>query len=498
MALTLKLISPDHLIDGQAPEYTFNELGGTIGRKPMNDFVLLDPERYISGKHALIEFNNGHYFITDTSTNGVFINDSKTPLGQGNTAELMSGDKITIGTYQLLAHISTTEQQISTPAYSTPQESTPASFENPLDSLVSNSTDIGELDAGSSIDPLELLGVTDNKPAAMEPAPGSSRSVDSPEIDNIFGETEPLIDDTGNIDDIFSSLNHETFEQAPPERQQPVTIDEQFTPPNNFIPEDWDINDNQVEEQTQEPEDKLIDKSSEAAPAEEAIENIIPAEQAPVSSSPKAVAEPEPPITAPQTSTNENALIDAFFKGCQLDLNKINITDNIHLMHKLGELTRLSTHGLMQALQARATIKSGFRVSRTTIAPTENNPLKFSVTDEEALQILLSDDRKGYMPATQAFKEGFADLQTHQLALMAGLQATISTIISQFNPEQLERSFDSQSSSGFMLGQKKSRNWEQYIDFYNRLSERFQDDFQNVYGEEFAKAYEEQVAKLTR
>jgi len=517
MALTLKLISSNHLIDGQAAEHTFNELGGTIGRKPNNDFILLDPERFISGKHALIEYKNGQYYITDTSTNGIFINDSKAPLGQGNTTELMSGDKVAIGTYMLLAHCTDpVSHQPKSPISSTPRE-TDNLFEDPLDDLVSNSADMqGDTPALGSVDPLDLLGINDNQPSIPnEISFDTPEQVESVSIDDlgIFGETEPMAEE-GNIDDIFSSLNEESTAPEPVERQQPVTIDESFTPPSNFIPEDWDSLDLGAEPLS--PAPKVSPEVPEFEPLNDIeepgfdpLEHIeTPAQESTqehlISSEPDVAPSPIKPEIIPPAADpiptkggyDGEALINAFLEGAKISAEHISFSNNTELMRKIGELTRISAHGLMQALQARATIKSGFRVNKTTIAPVENNPLKFSVTDDEALQILLSDDRKGYMPATHAFNEGFSDLQTHQMALMAGLQATISTIVSQFDPEQLESAFDNQSGSSFIPGQKKARNWDQYIDFYNRLNERFQDDFQNVYGEEFAKAYEEQVAKL--
>ncbi|MBL3600544.1 MAG: FHA domain-containing protein [gamma proteobacterium endosymbiont of Lamellibrachia anaximandri] len=51
----------------------FDEQGGTLGRSAGNLFVLPDPERFISGKHAAIVFRDGSFFITDTSTNGIYV-----------------------------------------------------------------------------------------------------------------------------------------------------------------------------------------------------------------------------------------------------------------------------------------------------------------------------------------------------------------------------------------------------------------------------------------
>ncbi|MEW8682384.1 MAG: FHA domain-containing protein, partial [Candidatus Thiodiazotropha endolucinida] len=61
---------------------TFDQQGGSIGRRDENDWILPDPERFISGRHAQIDFSDESFHITDLSSNGVFINRSAQPLGK--------------------------------------------------------------------------------------------------------------------------------------------------------------------------------------------------------------------------------------------------------------------------------------------------------------------------------------------------------------------------------------------------------------------------------
>ena len=49
--------------------------GGTIGRSVESDWVLPDPQRYVSSRHCTIDFRGGCYYVIDTSTNGVYVND---------------------------------------------------------------------------------------------------------------------------------------------------------------------------------------------------------------------------------------------------------------------------------------------------------------------------------------------------------------------------------------------------------------------------------------
>jgi type VI secretion system protein len=46
----------------------------SIGHGLENDWVLPDPERVISKQHCLIREDGGRYLLTDTSSNGVYLN----------------------------------------------------------------------------------------------------------------------------------------------------------------------------------------------------------------------------------------------------------------------------------------------------------------------------------------------------------------------------------------------------------------------------------------
>lgn len=99
MALQLEIVSEHREIVGDDAVREFNEQGGTIGRSLQNDWILPDPDRYISGRHATIDFKAGAYYLADTSSNGVFINGDCEPLGKGNPRRLFNGDVIRLGDF---------------------------------------------------------------------------------------------------------------------------------------------------------------------------------------------------------------------------------------------------------------------------------------------------------------------------------------------------------------------------------------------------------------
>ncbi len=102
----------DFLVQGTSAQqqfdnsrFSFSPLGGIIGRSAECDWILDDPERRLSGKHAAITFENQQYFITDISTNGIYLNGNETPLGKGNSYPVNTGDRIAMGPYTVAVTI---------------------------------------------------------------------------------------------------------------------------------------------------------------------------------------------------------------------------------------------------------------------------------------------------------------------------------------------------------------------------------------------------------
>ncbi len=105
MALQLEIVSKHRDIVGDDAVRVFSETGGTIGRSLHNDWILPDPDRYISGRHATIDFRGGAYYLADVSTNGVYLNGEHEPLGQGNPRRLFNGDTIRFGDFEMTVKI---------------------------------------------------------------------------------------------------------------------------------------------------------------------------------------------------------------------------------------------------------------------------------------------------------------------------------------------------------------------------------------------------------
>ena len=104
MPLQMQIVSEHNEIVGDDAVRLFRE-GGTIGRSLQNDWILPDPDRFISGRHATLDFKGGIYYLADISTNGVYINDDCEPIGRGNPRRLFNGDKVRMGDFEMIVSI---------------------------------------------------------------------------------------------------------------------------------------------------------------------------------------------------------------------------------------------------------------------------------------------------------------------------------------------------------------------------------------------------------
>ena len=93
------------MLDRDRQTMDFAGCGGTIGRSLDNDWVLPDEKRYVSSRHAVIDYQAGAYYLVDTSRNGVFVNGADTPVGRGHPQRLFDGDSLRIGEFEIAVEV---------------------------------------------------------------------------------------------------------------------------------------------------------------------------------------------------------------------------------------------------------------------------------------------------------------------------------------------------------------------------------------------------------
>jgi type VI secretion system protein len=444
--LTLRVSSHQSEYLGAAGCKVFAQEGGTIGRREDNDWVLPDPQRYLGRQHAEISYRDGAYYLVDVSTNGVFVNHARNPVGRGNSVQLNDGDSLAMGDYEITVSIG--EALLS--------DLLPSLPEGPADRDVS---------------------------IISEPARQRPIIPESFDLGDLLRPDQPA--EPPRIEQ--SSLDSSLAEKEPPaEPDHTPLLQEHFEPPKprvETIPEDW--------HGTEPVTPERVETSPQAAPP--VSEPPAPQPQIPVEA-PSALVAPKE-----EDGGGEERALRAFLQGAGVSVPDPAPGDIAELMASFGALFREIVQGLMEVLRARAFLKREFRVPFTMVRPVENNPLKFSVDVDEALERLLLRPARGYLPPGEAIREGLLDIKDHQVALIEGMRAAFGDLLKRFDPKTLEQKFDAEIARPALLAVgRKSRYWEFYTAFYEALTRETEDYFQAVFGDEFARAYEEQVQRLAQ
>jgi type VI secretion system FHA domain protein len=162
------------------------------------------------------------------------------------------------------------------------------------------------------------------------------------------------------------------------------------------------------------------------------------------------------------------------------------------LAETFGRILRVVVTGVMDVMRSRQQIKDEFRMQMTRFRVAENNPLKFSANVDDALHNLLVKRNPAYLGAVAAFEDAFDDLRNHQIAMLAGMRMAFESMLAEFDPERLQQEFDKQKG----LVPAKLRYWDLYRERLENLIKDREAAFRQLFGEEFAQAYEEQLRQL--
>jgi type VI secretion system protein ImpI len=417
---------------GSRSSGTFAGVGGSIGRSEDCDWVL--GASGVSRVHAMVRYLNGIYFIEDRSTNGMLLNGA--PLVKGEPSALNDGDRLLIDTFEEEVHLGDAGATIPPPDLLAP----------PTSAAI-----------GADIDPLDF-GLS--SPMASLPPQPSPNTIPAdadliPGAVGVGGALDPL-SFLGPGDPASELLSGATTGNASASWNHTASTQDHFHPPMtneqrqaNQLPENWDLT-----------------MGDFSAP-------VPPVAAAPVAAAPRVMPAAPMPMAA---------------------VDRAEATGSHALPAGVDEIFRVVVDGVMDVLRARAEIKNTFRLPVTIIQRSENNPLKFAPNPEEALQKIMAPSGGAFMSGTAAFEDAFDDIRCHQMAMLAGVRAAFESLLVHFNPDRFEQEADGGSKRSAFAG--KGKYWERYREHFEGLNKDPDDCFRRLFGDEFARAYEEQLSRL--
>jgi type VI secretion system FHA domain protein len=462
MPLTLSVLTYRNAAPAQAQSRRFDRLGGALGRAPGNELVLDDPSKYISRVHARIDYRDGGYCLVDVGSNPSLVNDR--PVGAGRHVQLLDGDRIAIGDYQLVASVED-EAPHTLPAPPSPLQAAPAApapvaapalalAGNPDDSLAAAGIlDVGGDPLNPSVDPLGL-----NLFGAPAPAAQAVPAWRGAESDHVAPELAPF----------------PAMPSVPPAPAARMAIPDDYDPLADFLP----------------PPVPPPSPSPPPPPPQSEATAFTPVPP------PAPTPTPTPARTKAAAAAADDPVIQALLRG--MGLQELNTKCSAEEIAELaGAMLREATAGTMGVLMGRAVTKRESRLEMTMISSEANNPLKFFPDAGGALTQMMNGSMPGYMAPQRAFAKAFDDLKAHELAIMAGMRAALAGVLKRFDPQAIEARLQVPTvMDKVLVSGRKARMWDRMVELYTALASEADSDFHRLFGEAFGAAYEEQINQI--
>jgi type VI secretion system protein ImpI len=114
--------------------------------------------------------------------------------------------------------------------------------------------------------------------------------------------------------------------------------------------------------------------------------------------------------------------------------------------------------------------------------------------DPRELARVMLDWRNATGEEPRAVEDTFADLMTHQVALLNGVMKGVKQLLNELSPDELERSLDdprkNRNRQGLQIGPFRFKQlWELYQERHSDLSAEDRQAFAVIFGPQFAQAY---------
>ena len=220
MNLILEIVNTPS-VDIFQQSMSFDEKGGKIGRSKTAKWTLNDPTKHISNFHAEISFKDGQYFITDISSNGMYLKTPPKKFVKGVPVPLDQKSAVMIGDYVI--GVKTIENAFASSQPMSSAGVTPATAGIPDTFFVGDDhREAFGVIGDSAPEEKDIVSLLDNNKNLAS----ANQDMLLPELDNIMGvydESEMVLNDS-----LSTHIEAPTFETI--EQPLPSTPTEQPSP----------------------------------------------------------------------------------------------------------------------------------------------------------------------------------------------------------------------------------------------------------------------------
>jgi type VI secretion system protein len=464
MAIKLRVISEQYRELGEHGSRVFGVNGGSVGRAPDNDWVLPDPRRVVSGHHFEVLYHGGKYWLNDTSTNGVYVNEAEEPASATGRVELRDGDRLRMGDYEILVSV---DKRIDF----LPAASEEHSAAKHLDAGIGHSLDLDSLltprdtAESGSISMRNAFGVKVTSDARAALLEALQRSV------NEARETPPAHAD-GSSDSVIPPMGPREDRGVAPQ-QNAASAAAAAAPAGAAatgqpVVQDWALRTRRI------TREELADAMARRQSRVDASRQAIPLYQ------------------QASTWTDLRSAVQAFCRGAGIDPASLSAEAQAMLPLVAGQLLREAIVGLNDISQARAAGAIGARAAASTPAPAtgSSNPLRTSTSVEQAIQRLFESHGRLYGGPVESLRDVLQEAKDHEAGLEAATRAGLHAVLEQLSPANVADQFEQGRARMLPPGQDpRPRYWEHYADFYRLFTQQANGELPHPFVEAFSQEY---------
>lgn len=184
------------------------------------------------------------------------------------------------------------------------------------------------------------------------------------------------------------------------------------------------------------------------------------------------------------------ALLEAFCEGAGIDPSCFAAEEPADVMRRVGETYRQAVIGLCDLMSERTSAKSAYRMDRTTVGATGNNPFKWTDAHRVAIDLLRAGNGS-FLAGSAAMKESFEDLKKHLLCLLAGSRAAVAATLEEVSPGRME-----EAAKSSLLKTKAEACWREYVRRHAQVVADARENADSAINRAFRAGYEQQLRKL--
>jgi type VI secretion system FHA domain protein len=433
--LRLKIVSDQRRSLAERSTAVFSVEGGTIGRSADNDWVLPDPSRYVSAHHARVQFREGHFYLQDVSTNGVYVNDEMEPLAKRGSSgyRLANGDMLRMGEYHIVAAVDVR------PAEEEPVAAVPTSIQvlRPLKRRA-------ERDIGAPIN-LEDLLLPSEESGPVLPVSAYGQSVDSGRVRALARTLDPL-----------PPLRPSAPEPAPP--PPPLT---RLAP---IAPLGESVSSESISQRMARLAEAVAREPKNGGGGGVALEDL-------------------------------RSGLDAFCRGAGIAAESLPADAHGRMLHLAGRLFREAFVGFKELERTRAETRNRYRIEAVVPDEDDPRPSLANLTVEDLLIALLVHHEGRRLDSVHWLRETVGEAKVHEQATAQATRAAFVEFLDRLDPAELEARFERAARRGKARTADKAQYWELFITFYRNLIEMPADHLPHTFVEAFAAAYREVLRK---